>query len=132
MHFEVRQVIAFTIQIYNKKMHTPLSSHHKLFHSQHSLFEVATTSPSYILKLRWCLSICPSVCLSRCRSWFQDLDGRIGPGLEIEVPRWKRRRTTTNGGRKHGVRPSVRLSIWTKIGQCLEDSSSHCPFHMFM
>jgi hypothetical protein len=23
---------------------------------------------------------------------------------------------------------SVRLSVWTKIGQCLEDSSSHCPF----
>jgi hypothetical protein len=20
------------------------------------------------------------------------------------------------------------LSVWTKIGQCLEDSSSHCPF----
>ncbi len=29
---------------------------------------------------------------------------------------------------KHGVRPSVCLSVWTKIGQCLEDSSSHCPF----
>jgi hypothetical protein len=25
---------------------------------------------------------------------------------------------------KHGVC----LSVWTKIGQCLEDSSSHCPF----
>jgi hypothetical protein len=23
---------------------------------------------------------------------------------------------------------SVCLSVWTKIGQCLEDSSSHCPF----
>jgi hypothetical protein len=23
---------------------------------------------------------------------------------------------------------SVRLPVWTKIGQCLEDSSSHCPF----
>ncbi len=23
---------------------------------------------------------------------------------------------------------SVRLSVWTKIGQCLEDFSSHCPF----
>jgi hypothetical protein len=23
---------------------------------------------------------------------------------------------------------SVRPSVWTKIGQCLEDSSSHCPF----
>jgi hypothetical protein len=23
---------------------------------------------------------------------------------------------------------SVCLSLWTKIGQCLEDSSSHCPF----
>ncbi len=23
---------------------------------------------------------------------------------------------------------SVRLSVWTKIGQCLEDSFSHCPF----
>ncbi len=22
------------------------------------------------------------------------------------------------------------LSVWTKIGQCLEDSSSHCPFHV--
>jgi len=22
----------------------------------------------------------------------------------------------------------VYLSVWTKIGQCLEDSSSHCPF----
>jgi hypothetical protein len=22
----------------------------------------------------------------------------------------------------------VCLSVWTKIGQCLEDSSSHCPF----
>jgi hypothetical protein len=27
-----------------------------------------------------------------------------------------------------GDRPSVYLSVWTKIGQCLEDSSSHCPF----
>jgi hypothetical protein len=24
--------------------------------------------------------------------------------------------------------PSVRPSVWTKIGQCLEDSFSHCPF----
>ncbi len=24
-----------------------------------------------------------------------------GPGLEIEVPRWKRRRTTTNGDRNN-------------------------------
>jgi len=23
---------------------------------------------------------------------------------------------------------SVRLSVWTKIGQCLEDFFSHCPF----
>jgi hypothetical protein len=23
---------------------------------------------------------------------------------------------------------SIRLSVATKIGQCLEDSSSHCPF----
>jgi hypothetical protein len=23
---------------------------------------------------------------------------------------------------------SIRLSVWTKIGQCLEDSSSHCLF----
>jgi hypothetical protein len=58
---------------------------------------------SYILKLRWCLSVCPSVCPSRCRSWFQDLDRRTGPGLEIEVPRWKRRRTTTNGGRNNFI-----------------------------
>jgi hypothetical protein len=28
------------------------------------------------------------------------------------------------------VCPFVRLSVWTKIGQCLEDSSSHCPFPM--
>jgi len=49
-----------------------------------------------------------SVRLSRCRSWFQDLDGRTGPGLEIEVPRWKRRTTTTNGGR-NGV--CVYLSV---------------------
>jgi hypothetical protein len=27
---------------------------------------------------------------------------------------------------KHGVR----LSVWTKIRQCLEDSSSHCLFHV--
>ncbi len=39
---------------------------------------------SYILKLH---GVCPSVCPSRCQSWFQDLDGRIGPGLEIEVPK---------------------------------------------
>jgi hypothetical protein len=33
-----------------------------------------------------------------------DLDGRTGPGLEIEVPRWKRRRTTTtNGGRNNFI-----------------------------
>ncbi len=46
----------------------------------------------------------------------QDLDGRTGPSLEIEVPRWKRRRTTTNGGRNNllynynnvSVCPSVR------------------------
>jgi hypothetical protein len=25
---------------------------------------------------------------------------------------------------------SICLSEWTKIGQCLEDSSSHCPFPM--
>jgi hypothetical protein len=25
---------------------------------------------------------------------------------------------------------SVCLSMWTKIGQCLEDSSSHYPFHV--
>jgi hypothetical protein len=47
--------------------------------------------PSYILKLRWCLSVCLSVEVSIL---VQDLDERTGPGLEIEVPRWKRRRTT--------------------------------------
>jgi hypothetical protein len=35
---------------------------------------------SYILKLH-------CVCSFRCRSWFQDLDGRTGSGLEIEVPK---------------------------------------------
>ncbi len=49
------------------------------------------------------VSVCPSVCPSRCRSWFQDLDGRTGPGFEIEVPRWKRRTTTTNGGRNNFI-----------------------------
>jgi hypothetical protein len=29
---------------------------------------------------------------------------------------------------KHGVHPSICLFVWTKIGQCLEDYSSHCPF----
>jgi hypothetical protein len=29
---------------------------------------------------------------------------------------------------KRGAPTGVRLSVWTKIGQCLEDSSSHCPF----
>jgi hypothetical protein len=29
---------------------------------------------------------------------------------------------------ERGAPTGVRLSVWTKIGQCLEDFSSHCPF----
>ncbi len=34
----------------------------------------------------------------------------------------------TGGGGQHGRAGARALSVWTKIGQWLEDSSSHCPF----
>jgi hypothetical protein len=63
-------------------------------------FRISTDGQDQVLKLRFLKlhGVCPSVRPSKCRSWFQDLNGRTGPGLEIEVPRWKRRTTTTNGG----------------------------------
>ncbi len=63
-------------------------------------FKTSTDGQDQVLKSRFLKlhGVCPSVRPFRCRSWFQDLDGRTGPGLEIEVPRWKRRTTTTTKG----------------------------------
>jgi hypothetical protein len=77
-----------------------------LFHVSKLRFSFLTGVQSIrilYIKVRWCLSVCPS----RCQSWFQDLDERTGSGLEIEVPKWKRRTTREN------EQVSVRLSVTT-------------------
>jgi len=62
--------------------------------------------PSYILKQQWCLSV-----WAVPGRFFQSLHVPCGASYILKQTWWC-------------------LFVWTKIGQCLENSSSHCPYPM--